>query len=583
MLDWERIGLEAPSEDLAEIKRAYARRVKVVRPDEDAVAYQALREAYDRLVQRAREAARRRETGSTLPTESASAGDGLDAPDPLLPVRIDTEQVARDVGVEVEVEVDERMGSAHRERPRPRDAWPLDERDAAPPSRGRTPQELALWVDAVCRSGGDALTEAEARLPLELAQLPFDARAEASIRLADVVLSYQALMPVTLLTALQRHFGWMEEYRSVRELGLERAEALRPLIIHLAEPVTDPEVLRDYAEVQQVKRLFDAGRDGLSFFTFVLMGEFWRRRAETLDAGILRRLGISEGQGMRMEGWADLAGLARVLLTLGVMLVACAAVKGDWPEGAKAGLLAGVYATLLWGLSLAILLALQQWRQADLKMDAFRRTGAIGGWIARSPLGRLGPDVVWPMLGVFLLFLAAELFLWHDGAPGRAWAALILSFIGFCMAAPRRLNPGVTALGLWLVGHFGARLPEAASALLMAWVLGGMQLYLKRGYRPHDGNAPGTPVGLPIGWPRGTLLERTLLFTIGLPTLVAWIAERAGDRLVLLALVLAGTPMLAGLDLPRGVPVALLVVSLATLLALQRWGLRSGRRMLGLG
>jgi hypothetical protein len=45
--DWNRLGI-APTRELPAIKRAYALRLRTTRPDDDAQAYQALREAYER-------------------------------------------------------------------------------------------------------------------------------------------------------------------------------------------------------------------------------------------------------------------------------------------------------------------------------------------------------------------------------------------------------------------------------------------------------------------------------------------------------------------------------------------------------
>lgn len=44
---WSVLGIE-PTQDLSEIKRAYARQLKNTRPDQDPQGYQRLREALDR-------------------------------------------------------------------------------------------------------------------------------------------------------------------------------------------------------------------------------------------------------------------------------------------------------------------------------------------------------------------------------------------------------------------------------------------------------------------------------------------------------------------------------------------------------
>ena len=64
---WQVLGIEATT-DLPAIKKAYASRLKHTRPDDDAAAYQSLREAYDLALQHARRPA----TGDTqMPSMAA--------------------------------------------------------------------------------------------------------------------------------------------------------------------------------------------------------------------------------------------------------------------------------------------------------------------------------------------------------------------------------------------------------------------------------------------------------------------------------------------------------------------------------
>lgn len=49
MTIWQQLGIE-PTNDIKEIKRAYAKQLQIYHPEEDAEGYQALREAYDRAI-----------------------------------------------------------------------------------------------------------------------------------------------------------------------------------------------------------------------------------------------------------------------------------------------------------------------------------------------------------------------------------------------------------------------------------------------------------------------------------------------------------------------------------------------------
>ncbi len=65
---WNALGIE-PTSDEREIKRAYARRLKEQRPDEDPRAFQELREAYEGRV-----AASGARSGPELGTSCCGAG-----------------------------------------------------------------------------------------------------------------------------------------------------------------------------------------------------------------------------------------------------------------------------------------------------------------------------------------------------------------------------------------------------------------------------------------------------------------------------------------------------------------------------
>lgn len=73
---WATLGLE-PTNDAAEIKRAYARRLKQVHPEDDPEGFQALREAYDQASRMAR-------NGWAVPTPADDLDDEADESDELV-------------------------------------------------------------------------------------------------------------------------------------------------------------------------------------------------------------------------------------------------------------------------------------------------------------------------------------------------------------------------------------------------------------------------------------------------------------------------------------------------------------------
>ena len=78
-LDWEQLGI-GPTTDAAAIKRAYALKLRRTRPDDDARAYQRLREAYDRALWWARHAVQ--DVDEAVPPTDATGPGAPPAPEP---------------------------------------------------------------------------------------------------------------------------------------------------------------------------------------------------------------------------------------------------------------------------------------------------------------------------------------------------------------------------------------------------------------------------------------------------------------------------------------------------------------------
>ncbi len=188
---WEILAL-APTGDVAAIKRAYAAKLKVNRPDDDAQAYQRLRDAY----QLALDLAKRGEV-------DARAGELADAkPDPM---------VARPPAAVPE-----------------RDA-PLGETPVLPEVTlplGRSVAQLVEQVlDVWRKQGGDALVNDWPRLQSALFASPLADADQLASAFADLVIGHRSL-PALFVDHLRTHFNWQSDFRWQRLFGLARMSKL---------------------------------------------------------------------------------------------------------------------------------------------------------------------------------------------------------------------------------------------------------------------------------------------------------------------------------------------------------------------
>jgi len=551
MHDWQRLGLEGPTDDLIAIKRAYATKLRVTRPDDDPSGYQALREAYDRMQRQARW--RQQQAEQALETVEAVAADPpAGEPAPLVPEAVEP--------------VDDRAGASvsmvptAAELPPPATAVPPEPAEASP-----TPEALCHQLLELHKNSRQALAPFLHTLSRQLHDLPLSQEAEASIRFADLVLGTPTL-PAEAQLMLQDHFGWLDDFRSVRVLGAQRAAALHEALGGLERRVTDPAMLRKHAEALAIHALFGKGRNLRALLIASLMGVHLHRQLDSAGASLLRRMGIgldSQRHFLNLLGqgvWVRTAAMAALIFLFGWGLTRSAEGAMWGTAGAAAIGFVGVFA-----LQIAVNL-----------LYLGRRVALPARWVTRWRLYRLGRW--WPWLGMVLLGVAAVGLQMAPASDDMGWAVawLVLAFLGLQLAMPETVDQGFVAVSLWCYAAAALHLSGEPQwwLPLAVWILAGMQANLQRLVSPEK-VFDGARLALPI-----RAIGRLALWTIALPTLLSWMTQRAGYRLVLSSLVLAFTPTLMRHELPPAV--ALWVapgLALAFLASVQKGALRLARHL----
>jgi hypothetical protein len=441
--DWSLLGIE-PTTDLAAIKKAYALKLRVTRPDDDAEAYQALRRAYERVQQ-------------WLKRQSESAADLEVAQAPMEPAPLP-----------------------------PPTATPPQGEAEQPPQYTVKPSHLTNDLELRWRrSGESALMHAWQEVLRELDHQPLSRQVEFSAAFARWVLDLPSL-PTEFLRALDAHFGWLNDFRAMRQLEPDLAQALHEALEpRLRSQPVDPAVLAVAAPLRGIQALRMAGRSKLwLWLLFLVLQPTLSRHRIMLGPQWLQRLGL-DAEDQRWLKDSLMRGLwARIGLATSLMFAACLAMFGDviialghgvvWFFQTSALMLASLFAGALINSGPTLTTPTRRWA---LPLEAWRR------------------QRFQPLLGlVWLLFAAGLAYLDAMTDVGQApslggllsvlppatygWASLGFGVAGLVLAWPLDGLHGCVAGGIAaLVGYLATNalsswLPVPSCLLIgAAWML----------------------------------------------------------------------------------------------------------------
>lgn len=470
--DWARLGLE-PTTDLGVIKKAYAARLKTTRPDDDAEAYQALRGAYERAQQWAKW-----QRDQAPPAEALTAGP---VPAPAL------EPAPAPTPAEPQTPPAEARPAATQAADVMADEVARDEPAPVQPRQLIDTLELR-WR----REGAAALLQAWPAVRCELDLQPLNRQAEFSAAFAHWALQLPTL-PDEFLKTLDAHFGWLNDFRTERQLGSALTQALQAHFGERLYPAPVPEAVRELgAPLQRFHALQQAGGWWRLHLLLLLLQPTLARAQHLLGADWLRRLGldlhaqqgltrlVKRGHWLRVSAASTLC-LAAALALHRDPIIATAHLLG-WLLGTGGVVLAALFVAMLVSAGPALThgqrrlaLPLERWRQHPMQPAlglAWLLFAAWLAWMADAPATQ--PSTLTPTLSQLPDWLY-EPAAWGFGIAGMAMAWPLAPLHGWVVAG---LAPLVGALFTLALAPWVA--PGTAVPLALAWMLLGAAVHEER-------------------------------------------------------------------------------------------------------
>lgn len=302
MTQWTTLGIE-PTNDIRAIKKAYSVQLKTTRPDDDAAAYQQLREAYEAAQWFARNGLA---TDADAENEDIAAppADRVDAPPTVEPsLQVSEARPPAEVVIPVEA------------------ASAAAQEDTLVLQPGPTLERLLQTCAAILEQGGAVhLVRMWPGLQQQLDDLPIAAHWQANRGFAEFVLQHE--VPVEVLIALTRHFQWGLDYRADQQLGQGLAAPLQDKLYqaHVYVAIHGSTAQADVWPLA-LARLWDGKRRLWARFLTLCLDPIIRKQALQVPAARLEALGAPGGSAKAAVGLVADGGTVQFVMFILLLLV----------------------------------------------------------------------------------------------------------------------------------------------------------------------------------------------------------------------------------------------------------------------
>lgn len=330
MNHWQILDMAA-THDIVAVKRAYAKRLKQTRPDDDAAAYQQLREAYDAALREARWRQENLEIECEEGEQAAAVSiESPSEPDPWPSDRVAQTGPAPDLSApaagqpDAAAVLDILEDSQTEQDSEPYDGWYASTPDDAEILLGRAQQLWRTQGDAALLAYWPELENALRQQAMEL--MPWTARC-----CADFLLQNEHL-PSEFVLRMIDYFQWGRDFRADTALGSERALAIHAHEVQVRAMEADRAQRRErLAEVFRLENLRRQGQHLRARCHALLAPAGDLEYLYDWDAGHFLPFGLSEASVRQLRGLAVSAALWKSLALIALLVFLL------WPQASTSG------------------------------------------------------------------------------------------------------------------------------------------------------------------------------------------------------------------------------------------------------